>query len=85
MVGIQNAWSVMCNIPAWSRNINDFHSSCILFSPPGAPSQQASIEPSGVGQHRPDMPIAAHPKRQEKLSEKVSVERFQRKNVRENV
>ena len=41
--------------------MSDLHSSCILFSPPKRASQQASIAPSGVGQHSPSMPIAAQP------------------------
>lgn len=41
--------------------MSDLHSSCILFSPPNRASQQASIAPSGVGQHSPSIPIAAQP------------------------
>jgi hypothetical protein len=47
--------------PAWSIYISDFHSSCIRLSPPARLSQQASIDPSGVGQHSPEIPSAAHP------------------------
>lgn len=46
---------------AWSIYIKDCHSSCIRFCPLTRLSQQASMDPSGVGQHNPNMPKAAQP------------------------
>ena len=54
--------------------IRDLHSSCILFSPPTRLSQQASMDPSGVGQHSPSMPIAAQPREQSSVVGRVQGE-----------
>ena len=41
--------------------MSDFHSSCILFSPPTELSQHGNIDPSAVGQQRPNIPLEAQP------------------------